>query len=195
MTGILVALLAVLWAAVLLPVLLSAKQNTSVTGSVGTFSRSMRALSSNHAQPYMGGRWVLTPRTVDDEADRKMTILRRRRIFVSLLGTLGITLFLGLLPGLRTMLWASLTFAVILGAFVAYLIQEKSRTPAHHRLSPQPVAMERGRSEEIPTVLRLAYTPPAPTIRNGTRPMHRIIDESLEDDGLGELGWLKAGRY
>ena len=195
MTGILVALLAVLWAAVLLPVLLSAKQNTSVTGSVGTFSRSMRALSSNHSQPYMGGRWVLTPRTVDDAADRKMTILRRRRVFVSLLATFGVTLFLGLLPGLRTMLWASLTFALILGAFVAYLIQEKSRTPAHHRLTPKTAATERGRSEDIPTVLRLAYTPPAPIIRNGARPVHRIVDESLEDDGLGELGWLKAGRY
>lgn len=155
----------------------------------------MRALSSNHVQPYMGGRWVLTPKTVDDEADRKMTILRRRRIFVSLLGTVGITLFLGLLPGLRTMLWASLTFALILGAFIAYLIQEKSRTPALRRLTPQIPASDRGRNEDIPTVLRLAYTPPAPIIKNGARPVHRIVDESLEDDGLGELGWLKAGRY
>lgn len=194
MTGILVALLAVLWAAVLLPVLLSAKQNTSITGSVGTFSRSMRALSSNHSQPYMGGRWVLTPRTVEDEGDRKMTILKRRRIFVSLLGTFGVTLFLGLLPGLRTMLWASLAFAIILGAFVAFLIQEKARTPAHHRLSPQTLANDRARSDDIPTVLRLAYTPPTPTIRNGARPLHRIVEESLEDDGLGELGWLKVGR-
>jgi hypothetical protein len=194
-TGVLVALLAVLWAAVLLPVLLSARQNTSITGSVGTFSRSMRALSSNHTQPSMGGRWVLTPKTVNDEEDRKMTILRRRRIFVSLLGTFGITLFLGLLPGLRTMLWASFVFAIILGAFIAYLIQEKSRTPAHHRLSPQTAPADRGRVEDIPTVLRLAYTPPAPTIRNGARPIHRIVEESLEDDGLGELGWLKAGRY
>ena len=60
MTGVLVALLAVLWAVVLLPILFNAKQNTSVLGSVGTFSRSMRALSSNHIQPAMGGRWVLT---------------------------------------------------------------------------------------------------------------------------------------
>jgi hypothetical protein len=123
-----------------------------------------------------------------------MTILKRRRIFVSLLGTVGITLFLGLLPGLRTMLWASLAFAIILGAFVAFLIQDKARTPAHHRLSPQTSANDRARSDDIPTVLRLAYTPPTPTMRNGARPMHRIVDESLEDDGLGELGWLKVGR-
>lgn len=123
-----------------------------------------------------------------------MTILKRRRIFVSLLGTFAITLFLGLLPGLRSMLWASLMFAVILASFIAYLIQEKSRTPVHHRLTPQAAA----RADDIPTVLRLAYTPPAPTMRNGARPLHRIVDASLEDDGddgLGELGWLKAGRY
>jgi hypothetical protein len=123
-----------------------------------------------------------------------MTILKRRRIFVSLLGTFGITLFLGLLPGLRTMLWASLAFAIILGAFVAFLIQDKARTPAHHRLSPQTPANDRARSDDIPTVLRLAYTPPTPTMRNGARPLHRIVEESLEDDGLGELGWLKVGR-
>jgi hypothetical protein len=192
-TGVLVALLAVLWAAVLLPILLNAKQNTSVLGSVGTFSRSMRALSSNHIQPAMGGRWVLTPRRPTDQQDRKMTILRRRRIFVSLLGAFGCTLFFGILPGLHSMLWVSLILAITLGGYVAFLVQEKKREPVHHRLAPLAPVNQRP-VDDVPTVLRLAYTPPRPISRNGVRPVHRIVDESLEDDdGLEELAWARAG--
>jgi hypothetical protein len=124
-----------------------------------------------------------------------MMILKRRRIFVSLLATFAATLFLGLLPGMRTMLWASLVFALLLAGYVAYLIQEKSRMPVQHRLSPPTPSNAGGRADDVPTVLRLAYTPPAPTSRSGARPIHRIVEESLEDDGLSELGWLKAGRY
>ncbi|MGQ0680057.1 MAG: hypothetical protein ACT4OM_10475 [Actinomycetota bacterium] len=192
MTGILVALLGVLWAVVLLPVLLSARQNTSVTGSVGTFSRSMRALGSNHIQPSMGGRWVLTPRPPEDEADRKMTMLRRRRVFCSMVGTLCFTLFLGMLPTMRPMLWVAMVAGLSLGAYVYFLIQQKQRTPAYRRLAPVAAAEPRG-GEDIPTVLRLAYTPPA-RFEAGGRRVHRILDESLDDDGLGELSWLKAGR-
>jgi hypothetical protein len=193
-TGVLVALLAVLWAAVLLPVLLSAKQNTSITGSVGTFSRSMRALSSNHIQPAMGGRWVLTPRRPNDQEERKTRILKRRRIFVSLLGALGFNLFLGILPGFHSMLWVSLILAVTLGGYVAFLLQEKNREPAHRRLAP-PIPGNQRPVEDVPTALRLAYTPPTPITRNGVRPVHRIVDASLEeDDGLSELAWARAAR-
>jgi hypothetical protein len=193
-TGILVLLLAVLWAAVLLPVLMSAKQNTSVSGSVGTFSRSMRALGSNHSQPHIGGRWVLTPRRPHDEEERKLTVLRRRRIFCALVGSFCFTLFLGLLPNTHFLLWAALASALGLGAFTAFLIQEKQRTPVHKRLATANLGLENRRIDDIPTVLRLAYTPPAPVFSGG-RKLHRIADESFEDDGLGELEWLKAGRY
>ncbi len=196
MTGVLVALLAILWAAVLLPVLLSAKQNTSIVGSVGTFSRSMRALSSNHIQPVMGGRWVLTPRTPNDQEERKLRILKRRRIFVSLVGGFGATLFLGLLPGLHSILWVTLILAVTLGGYVAFLIQEKNREPLHRRLAPAAPGNQRP-VDDVPAVIRLAYTPPTPITRNGVRPVHRIVDEALdeEDDGLSELAWARAGRY
>lgn len=197
MTGILVALLGVLWAAVLLPVLLSAKQNTSISGSVGTFSRSMRALSSNHAQP-AGGRWVLTPRAPHDEADRKLTMLRRRRIFCFILGTFCFTLFLGLLPNTHSMLWGTLLSALGLGGYATYLIQQKQRAPVHQRLAsgtgPADGLSGNRRFEDIPAVLQLAYTPPIPT-PSGTRRLHRIVDESLDDDGLGELSWSATGRY
>lgn len=191
MTGILVALLGVLWMVVLLPVLFGARQNTSIGGSVGTFNRGMRALSSNHSQPSLGGRLVLTPRTPDDEADRKLLMLRRRRLFSFCVGALGFTLLLGLLPSMRGALWLALLSALVLGGYTAFLIQEKQRTPVHQRLAE--LTSER-RLDDVPTVLRLAYTPPAPA-PPGTRRIHTIVDESLEDDGLGELSWLKAGRY
>lgn len=192
MTGILVALLGVLWAVVLLPVLLSAKQNTSVSGSVGTFSRSMRALSSNHAQPD-GGRWVLTPRPPEDESDRKLMMLRRRRIFSAIFGTFCFTLFIGLLPNTRSMLWAALVSALALAGYATYLIQQKQLTPVHQRLANVTLAGD-NRVDDVPTVLRLAYTPPVPSAP-GTRRIHTIVDDSLDEDGLGELSWVKAGRH
>lgn len=193
MTGILVALLGVLWAAVLVPVLFSARQNTSVSGSVGTFSRSMRALGSNHYQP-SGGRWVLTPRPPEEEADRKAMMLRRRRIFCTLFGTFCFTLFLGLLPTMRGMLWAALVSAFALGGYAAFLIQQKQLAPIQHRLARVASAGAYDHLDDIPTVLKLAYTPPAPSA-SGMRRVHTITDDSLDEDGLGELSWLKAGRY
>ena len=195
MTGVLVGLLAVLWAGVLLPVLLSARQNTSVLGSVGTFSKSMRALSSNHIQPARGGRWVLTPRAADDEEERKATMLQRRRIFVSLVGSFGAFFFLGVLPGLHRLLWIALVLGIALAGYVAYLIEEKKRAPVHRRLAA-PLKVKEQRTDDVPTVLKLAYTPPRSLNTNGVRPVHRIVDDSLEeDDGLSELAWARAGRF
>ena len=123
-----------------------------------------------------------------------MTILKRRRIFVSLLCAFGGTLFFGILPGLHSLLWVSLILAITLGGYVAFLIQEKNREPLHRRLAP-PAPVNQRSVDDVPAVLRLAYTPPTPITRNGVRPVHRIVDTSLEeDDGLEELAWARAGR-
>lgn len=197
MTGVLVALLAVLWAVVLLPVLLRAKENSSVSVSVGTFNRSMRALGSNHEQPNLGGRWVLTPRTPLDEPSPSEVILKRRRIFCGMLAGLAFALPASLVPGLRFLLWVSVMLAIGLAGFTSFLISEKKK-----RLY-RPVGVEgtrgpevpRHRIDDIPSVLR-DPNPPVRILHNGSRPVYLIEDEVLaDDDGLNELGWAQAGRY
>lgn len=191
MTGVLVALLAVLWAAVLLPVLLRAKENSSVSMTVGSFNRGMRALSSNHSQPVAGGRWVLTPGSPLDQPDPTEIIFRRRRIFCGLLAALAVALPISLIPGLRFMLWVSLALMIGLGGFIAFLLSEKNRRPHRpasvHR--PQP---ERSRYDDVPSVLRMPDRP-IRVMHDGKRPVYLIDDEVLaEDDGLSELGWAQA---
>lgn len=196
MTGVLVALLAVLWAVVLLPVLLKAKENSSVSLTVGTFNRSMRALSSNHEAPNFGGRWVLTPRNPleDTVADNSDIIFLRRRIFCGMLAGLAFCLPASLVPGLRFLVWVSAALFIGLLGFAAFLVNEKNKKPY------RPVAQQRQeprfRVDDVPSVLRIEPTPPVRILHNGTRPVYLIEDEVLaDDDGLSELGWAQAGRY
>ena len=197
MTGVLVGLLAVLWAVVLLPVLLKAKENSSVSLTVGTFNRSMRALSSNHEAPNMGGRWVLTPRTPMDEpvSDQSDVIFLRRRIFCGMLAGLAFCLPASLVPGLRFLIWVAAALFVGLVGFAAFLVNEKNKKP-YPPAAPQERQDPRYRVDDIPSVLRIEPTPPVRILHNGARPVYLIEDEVLagDDDGLSELGWAQAGR-
>lgn len=201
MTGALIALLAVLWAVVLLPVALRAKEN-AVSVSVGTFSRSMRALSSNHEAPAMSGRWVLTPRTPLDEPDPALTIFRRRRIFCGLLAALAFSLPASLAPGLHFLIWVSGALAIALGGFTAFLVNEKKRRAYRPLGTAHPAGTYRHqqptiRFDDRSTILRMPPSqPPVRVVRQGSSTMHFINDETLaDDDGLSELGWAQAGRY
>lgn len=192
MTGMLVAMLAILWAVVLVPVLLRAKENSSVSMTVGTFNRSMRALGSNHNQPVAGGRWVLTPGSPLDQPDPTEIIFRRRRIFCGMLAALAISLPASLIPGLRFMLWVSLALMVSLGGFIAFLISEKNRRPHRPAASSQRPQQDPYRYDDVPSVLRMPERP-IRVMHDGKRPIYLIDDEVLaEDDGLSELGWAQA---
>lgn len=197
MTGVLVGLLAVLWAVVLLPVLLKAKEDSSVSLTVGTFNRSMRALSSNHEAPNMGGRWVLTPRNPLEETvtAQSEVIFLRRRIFCGMLAGLAFCLPASLVPGLRFLLWISAALFLGLVGFAAFLINEKNKKP--YRPAVPQERQERYRAvDDISPVLRVEPSPPVRILHNGTRPVYLIEDEVLaDDDGLSELGWAQAGRY
>lgn len=194
MTGVLVALLAVLWAVVLLPVLLKAKDNSSVSLTVGTFNRSMRALSSNHEVPHMGGRWVLTPRNPMDGpvSSQTETIFMRRRIFCGMLAALAFCLPASLVPGLRFLVWVSAALFLGLVGFAAFLINEKNKRPYRPAVPRDHFRA----ADDAPSVLRIDPTPPVRVLHNGIRPVYLIDDEALpDDDGLSELGWAQAGRY
>lgn len=198
MTGVLVALLAFLWALVLVPPLMRVRDNTSL-GSVGTFNRGMRALGSNHDRALTGGRYVLTPKTPLDEPDPRLVIYRRRRIFSGMLAGLGCTLVLGTIPGLRMLWWVSLILAVTIAGFAAFLISEKSRNDYLRLKSTNRTPYQRqpaySRQPDTPTALRMfeQHHEPVRTLSR-PQPVFRILDEDDEDDGLSELGWARAGQ-
>lgn len=57
---------------------------------------------------------------------RSRTLRRRRDVFIALLGSAGATLVLGLLPPLRVLLYAHLVVDVLLVAYVALLIRQRT---------------------------------------------------------------------
>ncbi len=128
MSWLLLAVLAATWAAVLPPVWGGAKQRLSDRLSIGTYARSMRALRSNHELAGRGGRWVLTPGRPLEGTRRRRSILVRRRIFCCLLAAVALTSLASVVPGLRHLLWVSASLAVVLGAFIAFLLSEKRKT-------------------------------------------------------------------
>jgi hypothetical protein len=176
--------------------LLKAKENSSVSLTVGTFNRSMRALSSNHEAPNMGGRWVLTPRNPLDEvsSSNSEVIFLRRRIFCGMLAGLVFCLPASLVPGLGFLVWMAGALAIGLAGFTAFLINEKNKKPYRPVNAQRP---QRYPVDDIPSVLRAASTPPVRILHNGTRPVYLIEDDVLagDDDGLSELGWAQAGRF
>lgn len=192
MTGVLVILLAILWAAVLVPPLLRSREDASL-GSVGSFSRSMHALGSSHSPPLTGGRYVLAPRTPLDRPDPRLLIYRRRRIFCGLVAGLLVSLGLGAIPGMHVLLWVSLLMAIAVAGFAAFLVAEKSRNANYLRLSSTHRTPHRRQDLYVPTELR-SYEEEQVRVVGRSQPVFRMLDEDEEDDGLSELGWARAGR-
>lgn len=123
-------MLVVLWGAVFGPAILRARQETSPINTVGTFRRGMRALSGGRAA---SGRWVLMPKSPRDTLEgSRQAIYRRRRLFVGLIVTAGVTLALGLFPSMRVLLAVHLAVDMLLAGFVFLLRRMKMKRPAKH---------------------------------------------------------------
>lgn len=126
MTGVLVALLAIMWALVLVPPLVRTRENAHLAGKVGTYNKELRALASGPAPSFGGGRYVLTPKRFD-EPNSRMVMYRRRRMFSALVSALMMSLVMGAIPGLRSFWWLSLIIAIAAGGYAAFLVSEKNR--------------------------------------------------------------------
>lgn len=57
------------------------------------------------------------------------TIEQRRQVFVALLAAAGVSLVLGLFPGLHVLLMVHVGIDVLLGCYVAYLLRAKAQRP------------------------------------------------------------------
>lgn len=119
MNGALVLLLALLWALILLPGALRSRRSSPTT-SVGTFERAMGVLARDAREE---GRHVYVPRDaeriVDDRARRRQEVVeRRRKAFVRLLASVGVTLPAAIVVGGA----AWLLFAGTVGGLAAYVV-------------------------------------------------------------------------
>jgi Flp pilus assembly protein TadB len=126
---LLLAALAIMWAAFLLP--LASRRRAAAT-SVEEFERRMEFLAHVEANG-TPGRWIVTPRKgarfIGDAERRRARIRdRRRRILVFLLEAIGVTALMGLVPPLRVVWYVSAGLAGLLVAYVWLLIALKHRT-------------------------------------------------------------------
>jgi hypothetical protein len=125
MGWLLLAALGIMWAAFLLP-----RGRGSAHRSVEDFERNMGLL----ADTGLGGqgRWIVTPRkgmafVGPRERAKERARQRRRRVFVFLLESIGLTGLIGLVPPLRVMWYATGLLLVLLGAYVWLLVSLRVR--------------------------------------------------------------------
>jgi hypothetical protein len=126
MGWLLFAVLAMMWAAFLLP-----GRGGSPGRSVEDFERHMDLLADTGQSEQ--GRWIVTPRkgmpfVGTKERARERARERRRRVFVFLLESIALTFLIGLVPPLRTMWYAAGVLVALLGIYVWMLVAIRARS-------------------------------------------------------------------
>jgi hypothetical protein len=147
-----VAVLALIWAMLLIPSMLRERLASSPIEGVRNFERSMAIVASTRKGASPPGRWIMVPRSeVTQPVRRRGRVIRRRRQnFERLLVAAGVTLALGLLPALRWMLFVHLAIDGLLGFYVARLLRWKRDEEERARVvtplpTEQPVVPEQQR--------------------------------------------------
>lgn len=117
-------ILVLIWAAVILPPLIRSRMEGNPVSSIGRFRRNLRVLQS--ASPTIGPDGIQQlPETWAREATRLAQLRRRRRLAQALLGIMGTTLVLGLLPQLRFMLGVHVLADLAFVGYIAMLVQAR----------------------------------------------------------------------
>ncbi len=139
--------LAVIWAAVLIPPMLRARAEARPADSIGHFRRQLHVLQrtapsvlgATSAAPFPG-RAVSVPSAAfrhvpparaphgysPEAARRARTLKRRRDVLFTLLSAMGATLVLGLLPPLRALLGLHVVLDLLFVGYVALLIRARN---------------------------------------------------------------------
>lgn len=123
--------LGIMWAAFLLP---GGGSRRSAAASVNEFERGMEFLAYSEVHGTTG-RWIVTPRKGSRfvgaaERQRARARDRRRRVFVVLLESIGLTALIGAVPPLRAMWTLTLGLALLLVVYVWLLLAIKARASA-----------------------------------------------------------------
>jgi hypothetical protein len=125
---LLVGVLALVWAALLLPSMFRARLESSPIDGVRSFERSMGILASaRNRKGQTPGRWIMVPRSdVTAPVGRRGRILRRRRQnFERLVAAAAVTLIAGFIPHLHWLWFVHLAFDGALGIYVSRLLRYK----------------------------------------------------------------------
>jgi len=129
-------ILAVIWAAVLIPPLLGARAEARPADSIGDFRRQLSVLRrtapvSMPPAHTMGNVVPIVPVqpavVVRDSARRRRTLKRRRDVFYALLTAMGGSLLLAVV-GLKAMLGLHLLLDVAFAGYVAMLVRMRNET-------------------------------------------------------------------
>ncbi len=131
MGWLLLTVLGIMWTAFLFP-----RRRSSPNKSVEDFGRNMEMLADTDVTQ---GRWIVTPRkgmafVGARERAKERARIRRRRVFVFLLESIGLTALIGIVPPLRAMWYATGVLLALLGVYVWILLAIRSRA-AHARVT------------------------------------------------------------
>jgi hypothetical protein len=116
-------ILVLIWTAVLLPPLVRSRIEGNPVQSIGRFRRNLRVLQS--ASPALGPDGMPLPETWAREATRLAQLRRRRRLAQALLGLMGTTLVIGLIPTFRFVLAFHVLFDIAFAGYIYMLVQAR----------------------------------------------------------------------
>jgi hypothetical protein len=140
LTIVVLLILAVIWAAVLIPPLLRARAEGRPADSIGNFRRQLWVLQrtgpgivppANTLGTAMGPYRPVAPglaiRSVSPDAMRRARTLKRRRdVLFGLLGAMGGTLVLGLIPSMRVLWGLHVVLDLLFAGYVALLVRMRN---------------------------------------------------------------------
>jgi len=134
MGWLLATALCMMWAAFLFP-----GRRRSSDRSVEDFERHMEILADTERSGQ--GRWIVTPRkgiafVGRKERAKERARQRRRRVFVFMTESIGLTFLIGLVPPLRAMWYATGALLALLGVYVWLLVSLKARTAQGASIAP-----------------------------------------------------------
>lgn len=152
-----VAVLALIWAMLLVPSLFRGRLASSPIDGVRSFERSMGVLANTRKQKATSpGRWIMVPRSeVTQPVRRRSRVIRRRRQnFERMLIVAGVTLVLGFVPALRWMWFVHLAVDAGIGLYVARLLRWKHDEDERNRVvTPLLAEVSAGDEEQRQTQL------------------------------------------
>ena len=136
------ATVGMIWAAFLLP----HERGRNAARTVEDFGRNMELLAETGG--HSRGRWIVTPRKgvafVGSRARAELRARgRRRRVFVVLLESIGLSFLIGLVPPLRSVWYVTAILLCLLAAYVWLLLWIKER-------GPRAATLERTRAVRVP---------------------------------------------